>query len=159
MSAQPDGTTAPSQEPEPIEAPPAAIRWRSWPAVERPRRTGLVAFVLLAAAVLVRWQTGGTVLALMALAALLAALWRYFLPLRFEVNAHGVERSLFGRARHVPWSAVARYEVCTNGMLLVPTDDDSPMSAFSGLFVPFADNREAVLLRLRYYLGPPARIG
>jgi len=156
MHAQSDETSAPPEQPEPIEGPPAAVRWRSWPAAERLGRTGLVVLALLAATVLVLWVTGRVVLALLALAALLAALWRYFLPVRLELNEHGVERSLFGRARHVPWSAIARYEVCPAGVLLVPTEDRTPMSAFAGLFLPFAENREAVLLRLRYYLGPPA---
>jgi len=155
MSVQSDGVPAERDEPEPIEGPPAAIRWRSWPAAERLGRTGLVVLALLAATVLVRLSTGRTVLALLALAALLAALWRYFLPVQFELDEHGVERSLFGWRRHVRWSAVARYEVCPAGVLLVPGTKHTPMSAFAGLFLPFAENREPVLLRLRYYLGPP----
>jgi len=155
MQTQPDETAAPSDQPEPIEGPPAAIRWRSWPAAERLGRTGLVVLALLAATVLVRLIAGRTVLALLALAALLAALWRYFLPVQFELDEHGVERSLFGWRRHVRWSAVARYEVCPAGVLLVPSRRQTPMSAFAGLFLPFAENRETVLLRLRYYLGPP----
>jgi hypothetical protein len=156
MSAQPDEAHARRDEPEPIDTPPAAIRWQSWPAAERLGRTGLVVVALLAATVLVRLTAGRTVLALLALAALLAALWRYFLPVQFELDEHGVERSLFGWRRHVRWSAVARYTVCPAGVLLVPNRRQTPMSAFAGLFLPFAENREAVLLRLRYYLGPPA---
>jgi hypothetical protein len=154
MSTQSEKPQARSDESEPIDAPPATIRWRSWPAAEHLRRTGLVALALLTATVVVRWSTGRTILALLALAALLAALWRYFLPVQFELDDHGVDHWALGLRRHVPWSAIARYEVCRTGVLLVPTSDHSAMSALAGLFLPFAENDEAVLRRLRYYIGP-----
>jgi len=154
MPAQSNELPAQPDETEPIEGPPAPIRWRSWPLTERPGRTGLVLLALLAATLLVRLMTGRMLLALLALAALVTALWRYFLPVEFELDDHGVEQSLLGWRRQVPWSAIGRYEVCRAGVLLVPTNDHTPMSAFAGLFLPFADNRDAVLLRLRYYLAP-----
>jgi len=154
MSTPPEQPPVKPEEPESIDGRPAAIRWRSWPAVERFGRTGLVALVLLVATALVRWSTGRTVLALLALAALLVALWRYFVPVHFELDENGVDHWALGLRRHVPWSAISRYEVCRTGVLLVPNGDQTPMSAIAGLFLPFAENEEAVLRRLRYYIGP-----
>ncbi len=153
MSTEREKTPAPVEQAEPIDGPPAAIHWRSWPAVEQMGRTGLVVLALVAAAVVIRAVTGHVVLALLGLAALLIALWRYFLPVHYELNGRGVDHWAFGVRRHVPWSAIVRYEVGRTGVLLVPNEDRSAMSALAGMFLPFAENDEAVLLRLRYYLG------
>ena len=154
MSTQSEKHRPLPDEPEPIDGRPTAIRWRSWPAAEHLGRTGLIVLALLLVTTVVHWVTGRFILDLLALAALLAALWRYFLPIRFELDERGVNYRALAWRRHVPWSAIARYEVCQTGVLLIPNNDHTAMSALAGLFLPFAQNDEAVLRRLRYYVGP-----
>lgn len=100
----------------------------------------------------VRLLTGQTHLALLALAALAAALWRFFVSVVFELNADGVNRWVFGRHKLIAWRAIRRYEVCSTGVLLLPFSDRCPMDSFRGLFMPWASHRHEVLAHLRYYL-------
>ncbi len=110
---------------------------------------------LLVGAVLIRWLSGQTYLALMAVIALAVALWRFFLPVEFELNERGIDQRVFGRRRHVPWQAVQRYEVCSSGVLLLPDEDRSPMAPFRGLYLPWSDRRSEVLALVGHYLEWP----
>ncbi|MBN2473072.1 MAG: hypothetical protein JXB62_00590 [Pirellulales bacterium] len=132
--------------------PPPPLSWRSWPAREHVLRTVLVVLGLLAAALLVVWLLHRVSLAVVALAALLIALWRFFVPVRFDLSAHGVDEMVLGRQRRIPWQAVRRHEVCAAGVLLLPHDDRSAMASFRGLYLPWAGHRDEVLAHVRYYL-------
>ncbi len=119
-----------------------------------PVRAVLVLGMLLAAWILVRWLTGQAPLAMLALALLMVTLWRFFVPVTFELNAQGVEQSLFRWRRRIPWSAVGSYEVCHGGVLLLPTVQQRPVDVFRGLFLPWDGRREEVLAHVRYHLDP-----
>ena len=134
--------------------PPVPIQWRSWPVREGAFRTSLVLLGLVAAWALVRWITGQMHLALLAMAALGLSLWRFFLPVTFELNAHGVDHSLLGRRRQVPWQAIGRYEICKSGVLLLPQADRCPIDVFRGLYLPWGSHRVEVLAHVRYHLDP-----
>jgi hypothetical protein len=139
-----------SQRPD----PPVPIQWRSWPIREGAFRALLVFLGLVAAWVLVRWITGQTHLASLAMAALGLSLWRFFVPVTFELNAKGVDQSLLGRHRQIPWAAIGRYEVCRSGVLLLPQADRCPIDVFRGLYLPWGGRREEVLAHVRYHLDP-----
>ncbi len=146
MSNQSDQSTT-------IRQAPASIRWRSWPLCENAARTCLVTIGLLVAVVLIRWVSGWTYLALLGLLALLVALWRFFLPVEFELSDQGVHQRVFGRQRHIRWQAIARYEVCSAGVLLLPDADRSAMAPFRGLYLPWSTHRDEVLAQVRHYLA------
>ncbi len=118
-------------------------------------RTALVVIGLLAAAVLVRWLSGQTHLAVMALIALAAALWRFFLPVEFELSERGVDQQIFGRRRRIPWQAIQRCEVGSAGVLLLPDEDRSGMAPFRGLYLPWSGRRGEVLTLIGHYLEWP----
>ncbi len=109
---------------------------------------------LVGAWVLVRWSTGRTDLAFLALAALALAMWRFFVPVTFELNAQGIEQSVLRWRRRIPWDAVGRYEVCSAGVLLLPHADRRPMDSLSGLYLAWGGRREEVLAHIRYHLDP-----
>lgn len=137
------------------DGPPPTLTWRCWPAREHAVGTLIVLAGLAAAGAGVRLLTGQTHLALFAVGVLGLALWRFFLPVAFELNPEGVDQWLLGRHRRVHWTAVRRYEVCSAGVLLLPFADRSAMDAFRGLYLPWGDHREAVLFQVRYYLDRP----
>lgn len=138
--------------------PPPPVRWRSWPLVERPLVSLALGAALAALGVGV-WHAAGQVrLALAALAAVLVSLWRFFLPTTFELDADGVHEWRFGRHRHTPWSWIRRYQVCSAGVLLLPHDTPCPLDALRGLYLPWAEHREAVVAHVHYYLDRPVEL-
>jgi hypothetical protein len=139
-----------------IEQPPAALRWRVWPAAGSAVGTSLVAASLLLAAVAIHLLCGRLLLTLVAMAALLAAAWRFFLPVVFELNEEGVNQWVFGRHNCIPWRAVAGYEIRAAGVLLRRRKDTSAMAAFRGLYVPWTAHRDEVLRHVRHHLGTTA---
>lgn len=112
---------------------------------------------LLTAALVVRMATSQTYLAIAALAVLLIALWRYFVPVTFELSSDGVTQSVLGRKRRIPWRAIARHETADAGVLLLGEEDPSLMAPLRGLYVPWGSHRDEVLRHMSYYLGKTVR--
>lgn len=137
------------------QPPPAPIRWQSWPARNSALRTSLVVIGLLATALVIYGLCGQMYLAVLALAALVVALRRFFVPVVFELGEEGVHQWLFGRQRRIAWQAIGGYEVCSAGVLLWPEKDPSALAPFHGLYVPWTSHRDEVLAHVRHRLGRP----
>jgi len=133
-----------------------SIRWRSWPLVDDLSRTVIVVIGLVAAWVLVRWTTGQTLLALMALVVLAVSLWRFFLPTSYEISDEGLDQWFFGYRRRIHWKAIRRYEIRSAGVLLLPHADRRAVDVFRGLYLPWCERRDEVLAQIASYLGEPA---
>lgn len=135
-----------------LDSPPEAIIWRSWPLGDKPLGGSIVLVALAVAGAGVQWVTGRTHFALLAMAVLSITLWRFFLPVTFELNADGVSQWLFSRHKQISWQTIYRYEICTNGVLLLPFADRCPMDSFRGLYLPWGDHRAEVLAHVHHYL-------
>jgi hypothetical protein len=96
--------------------------------------------------------TGRSYLGAFALTALALSLWRFFLPVLFELNAGGVHQRILGRRRHVPWKSIHRCEIFADGVLLLPMADRCALDALRGLYLPWGGHRDEVLANVRYYL-------
>ncbi len=130
-----------------------SIRWRSWPLADDLLRTMIVVVGLVVAWVVVRWVTGQTAMAVIALVALAISLWRFFLPVSYELSVEGVDQWFFGHKRRIPWKTVRRYEIRPAGVLLLPRSERCPMDVFRGLYLPWGNRREEILAQLHSYLG------
>ena len=133
--------------------PPPSLRWRSWPLRDEPLRASLVVLGLVAAGAILITCGVAAHMALLAVLALAITLWRIFVPVAFELNADGVNQTLLGQRRQLPWSAVRRYEVNAAGVLLLPHADRCSMDFFRGLYLPWNRHREELLTQIRYHLG------
>ena len=111
----------------------------------------LIVLGLVAAAFVVQYTSGQTYLAVAALATLALALWRFFVPVVYELSADGVDQWVFGRLVRLPWRVITRCEIRESGVLLTFRRDESPLAAIRGLFLPFDGNRDAVVAQVRYY--------
>ena len=150
MSTAPSPPTA---EKRPV--PPPAIRWRSWPLREDWTKAAMVLAGIAGTSVLVHSMGVAPHMTFLAMTALAVALWRFFIPVAFELSADGVDQHILGRRRRLPWQAIRRYEKSTTGVLLLPHADRCPMDVFRGLYLPWADRRDEVLAQVEFYLGPP----
>jgi hypothetical protein len=135
-----------------LPPPPAPLRWQSWPVHDDALRTSLVAIGLLTLGVVVRWLSGHTHLAVLAVLAVAAAAWRFFVPVTFELGETGIDRWVLGRRRHVPWEAIRRHEVGPDGVLLFRDEARSPLAPLRGLFIPWCAHRDEVISLFRRYL-------
>jgi len=130
------------------------LRWRSWPLVEHPWSSAGVGAGLIGVGILVGLFGPWPWLAVPAVLMLIVALWRFFLPVTFELNEYGVEQTLLGRAVRIPWQSIREYRPRQSGVLLVPRGEHSAMAAFSGTFLPFGTHREQVLRYAEHFLRP-----
>ena len=134
-------------------AAPAAARWRGWPLRAHPVVGAMLIWALAAAVVGIYEGTGQPHLAALAGLALVISLWRFFLPVIYELNGEGVHQWILGRHRLLDWSCVARYEIRADGVLLLPCADACPLDVVRGLYVPWGNHRDEVLANLGFYLA------
>ena len=80
-------------------------------------------------------------------------LWRTWLPVRLEIGAMGVTRTVLGRERRIPWSAIARTSRLTSGVMVFPEMESTPLEALRGFWIPFGRQRDEVLAILDFYLA------
>jgi hypothetical protein len=137
------------------DEPPPLVRWWSCPVRDNILSALVVLAGLTAAGMGVHAATGRLHLALFAVLVLTMALWRFFIPVLFELNTDGVNQWVFRRHRRISWNEIHRYDICSKGVLLLPHTDRCPMDAFRGLYLPWRNRREEVLAQIHYYLDPP----
>ncbi|MDY0168433.1 MAG: hypothetical protein RBS80_17925 [Thermoguttaceae bacterium] len=131
------------------------IRWRSWPVARSPVRSGLVLLGVVTLGLLVWVTVGSWPLGLLAAAALVVTLWRFFTPVAFGLSEYGVDQWVYGRRLRIPWRAIRRYQVCSAGVLLVPHGERTIMAPFRSLYLPWESHCDEVLAYMRHYLDGP----
>jgi len=131
------------------------IRWRSWLLVRSPVRAAAVLLGVVAVGLVVWTATGSWLLGFLAPAAVLITLWRFFIPVTFGLNEHGVDQWVYGRRVRIPWRAIRSYQVCTAGVLLVPHSERTIMAPFRSLYLPWEGHQDEVLAYMRHYLEAP----
>jgi hypothetical protein len=100
----------------------------------------------------VAWITGLPWAGWIALAVLLATLWRFWLPTRYELGPQGISQTVLGRTSRIPWTAILNYEIRPRGVMLYADAVLTPLSAVRGLYLPWGSQREQVLGHVEYYL-------
>jgi hypothetical protein len=131
---------------------PPPVRWRSWPIVERPRSALLAFFGLALVAIVAYWITGQPHLAGMAVAALVLAGWRFYVPIWYELDVDGVHQSVLRHRRLIAWTAIGGCEPAAEGVVLLPRSDAVLFDVLAGLYLPWSNQREEVLANVRFYL-------
>ena len=143
-------TTIPPDQPQQLTA--GSLRWRSWPLVDRPAWSWAVPLTIFAVAFFVYWASGSWFMATAAAAALAVALWSFLLPTTFEVTSAGLRRLALGRIRLVPWQAIRAYQLRATGVLFFQPTDPTALDLPGGLFVPYPQDEDELLVAVRQYL-------
>jgi hypothetical protein len=113
-------------------------------------QAGLLAAALTLAAAGIGIVTGSLPSVILGGTLVLAAAWRFFIPVTFELTAMGISQQFLGLRRRVPWSSIDRAEICRHGLYV--SLDGVPLAPLRGLYVPWNQHREAVLALVDYYL-------
>jgi len=110
---------------------------------------------LVATAVgLVVWRYSGGIAMMTGLLLILLTVWHMFLPVRLEINNHGIIRSVLGRKRFVRWSDIRAYQIRYNGLLLLTQPERFALDPFCAFFLPIPKGlRTEVLYRFRLFVG------
>jgi hypothetical protein len=86
-------------------------------------------------------------------ALVLLTLWRYLIPLRFEIGPQGITQFVLGRRTRIPWTSILNYQVYSQGVMLLPDAVVAPLSPLRGLYLPWGLQKERVLANIDYYLA------
>ncbi|PQO47000.1 hypothetical protein [Blastopirellula marina] len=92
-----------------------------------------VAVLLIVLGVLTYSETVGLWISLAVVLMSLAASWKLFIPVRFELGPRGIIQTSFLGTRKTPWREIARYEVHPQGVILYQTHDHSPLAGFTSI--------------------------
>jgi hypothetical protein len=130
-------------------APDDVAVW-NWPLRDEGLRSWalLGGVIILVALVWAIW--GNPAFALFAYAMLALALWRLWLPVKWELGLTGVTMVVLGFRRRIPWLSIARFEMRDDGVWLFADRDPS---AQRGTFIGYAGERDRIKACIEYYLG------
>ena len=123
------------------------------PARERtgPAVLGLMIVAGVTAAV---WVASGSLAwPVFSAAVLLAALNRFYLRSRFEIDADGITARFPLRKQRIRWADTRRFVVDDNGGFLSSRLKRSRLDAWQGLHVLFGSHRETVITRIRAHVA------
>lgn len=137
-----------------LRAAPENVTLESWPLRERPLESWSLLALAGGAGALVGWTSGSEGLGWVATFALIVTLWRVWIPVTWEFSSRGVLERKFGRKRRIPWAAIRHSEAYRRGVLLLPDRVLNSLAPLRGVYVPWGNQREALLANLEYYLHP-----
>lgn len=129
------------------------LYWRTWSARRHPVAASAAVIFVLALTVAVYFCFDGIIYPVLVVLVLGAALSPYYLPTQFTLDAEGITiSSLLGHRKRL-WSRLSVYFPNGNdGVLVSPVARKGLLSTTRGIYLPYADNREAVLGYLRRHL-------
>ena len=134
--------------PQPL-APEDVAVW-NWPLRDEGLRSWAVLIAAVAVVVVVSaiWADGAFTLFTAVMFTL--ALWRLWLPVKWELGLTGITMVVLGFHRRIPWLAVARFELRDDGVWLFADREAVPQR---GTFIGYGGQKERVRACIEYYLG------
>lgn len=100
----------------------------------------------------VAWLTGTPVAGWGVFFVLVLTLWRFWLPMRFELGPQGIKQTVLSRSARIAWTSILNYEIKPRGVILHADAVLTPLSPLRGLYLPWGRQREQVLAHVEYYL-------
>jgi hypothetical protein len=128
------------------------VSWVSWPLVDAAPYSALLVMALSATGLLAAATTGRTVWAVAVPLVLAACGWRFFVPVRYELDKSGVTQQVHGWVQRTLWTDVRSFDVCPRGVMLFSHTETIPLDAFRGVYLPWGERRDEVLSAVRFYL-------
>jgi len=125
------------------------LRWRSWPLRDRAQFSLVVVAGLAAVGLVVRWAGAQSHLALGAVGLLAITMWRYFVPIVYELNDSGLERRILGWKLYTPWRTIRRWEAGPDGLLIFRKAEVGLLDWCRAIYVPFGEHADQILARFR----------
>lgn len=134
--------------PQPL-APDDVAVW-NWPLRDEGWRSRVIVIAAMAVIFLVWIVWRDAAFTLFAAAMFIVALWRLWLPVRWELGMTGITMVVLGFRRRIRWLAVARFELREDGVWLFADREALPQR---GTFIGYGGQKERVRSCIEYYLG------
>jgi len=144
------------EQPKPSTGKPEAVVWTSWPLGHGELAVWLLPVGLVGLYAVVALLTGSHALALMAVAAMILSLWRAFVPVEYQLDETGVTQRTMRRRRHLPWPVIGHCRPQEGGVLLVSHRRSPAIDAWTGVYLPWCEDRQRMIRILALHL-PNAR--
>lgn len=132
----------------PLDAPsltPPEVEVLNWPLVQDGWRSVFYLLLTIACISLLFYLSGSAACALLGCLAILISLWRFWLPVRFQLSPLGIVQTCLGRQRFIAWSNVRRCERLQSGILFFFSTDRSPLALLSTLYISWRDQQNPFL--------------
>jgi hypothetical protein len=132
---------------------PRDVTLRSWPIAAPAAGPKLLLVGGLLLAWLAGMMSGSAATGFVLAAGILLALWRVWLPVRFEIGPFGVTQHCLGRQRRIPWSSIGRAVRQSAGLLVLPNAQPAPLESLRSLYIPFGNQQADIVAAFEYYLS------
>ena len=143
-------STPSARGPAPARSALPVLQIRNWPARQQPYLAGTFALAILLLGLGISWSTSHSLSGVIAIVTLFVASWRMWVPVRFELDARGIQQTLWRWRKFIPWSAIVAHQADSDGVLLTRRPHDAPGSCLDGLYI-YGDNRPASLRDLVHF--------
>ena len=153
------GTSADQHVNSALPSPPDEVEITVWPLHDDPLRSWSLVMGAVALSAFAGWIGASFAMGLLCLAAILIALWRMWVPVTFHLGPRGIVQTVLGRQTRFLWSSVARFEVHSSGVSLLPDADPTPLNKLRSLYIRFQGKKEAILELVEYYVVRPSHVG
>ncbi len=142
---------------EQTETPLPVMQIANWP-LRDDRVESIWVLVLVAVLSFIAARVGDSVyLGVVVGACLIISVWRMLAPIRYELDARGVQQICAGRRRFTAWSDFAsyRFDPNGNGVMLLHEEGPLALNALRGVFIHAGDRREELESLVAFYLPIP----
>ena len=124
----------------------------NWPLRDR-RFESIGVLVLVAVLAFVAARVGHSVyLGIFVGIGLMVSVWRLLAPIRYELDARGLQQICAGRRRFSPWSDFACYRFDSKGVMLLREEGPLALNALRGVFIYAGDRQEELESLVAFYL-------
>jgi hypothetical protein len=130
-------------------APEDVTVW-NWPLRDEGLRSWAMLIGIAGVVSLIWMAVGSLPLTFLSATTLLLAVWRLWLPVKWELGLTGITQTVLGFRRRIPWLAVARFELRSDGVWLFADREASPLRA---VFIGYGGQRTKIAALVDYYLG------
>jgi hypothetical protein len=119
-------------------------RWTYFRLREKPESAWFAMAIALLLLLLVVGTTGRWYLGVLSVGAAVLILWRFLLPVSYELDAQGVRESVGGITRRLMWRQVRRVEQIDTAFVLFPYARNNLLARIGAIYLP-CKSREAVV--------------
>ncbi len=148
-------SSAPPKELSQLRPRPADRRFRVWLLRQQPISSCLALGTFVVAGAITAILSDSSFSGCLVILTLLAASWQIWLPMRYDLNGRGIQRTVLRHATRVRWAEIQACEVRRTGVQLVTSRDRTLLGFSRGLHISFGSHRNELMGLLDHYVTRP----